>query len=143
MIIRNTHVTFKRAKSNLCECHLTSCSTHDVGLHKVFLTKLAHPTIIASELKGDDQSQLALKLMFVFDHNFDTNLILMFKNKKKMCVRFPPTTILSLYYNSKQLHSLEIIVTQNISLHYILYTIELLEFPKTERYSLCVTIQSH
>ena len=106
MITRNTHVTFKRTKSNLCECHLTSCSTHDVGLHQVFLAKLAHPTIIASELKGDDQSQLALKLMFVFDHNFDTNLILMFKNKKNVCT-FPPTKILSLCYNSKQLHYLE------------------------------------
>ena len=82
MITRNTHVTLKRTKSNLCECHLISCSTHDVGLHQIFLAKLAHPTIIASESKGDDQSQLALKLMFVFDHNFDTNLILMFKNKK-------------------------------------------------------------
>ena len=124
MITRNTHVTFKRTKSNLCECHLTSCSTHDVGLHQVFLAKLAHPTIIASELKGNDQSQIALKLMFVFDHNFDTNLILMFKNKKNVYVFLPHKYYLC--YNSKQLHSLEIIVTQIISLHYILYTIEFL-----------------
>ena len=84
MIASNTHVTLKRTKSHLCECHLTSCSTHYVWLHQVFLAQLAHPTIVASELRGDDQSQIALKLMTVFDHNFDTNLNSMI-NKKHIC----------------------------------------------------------
>ena len=124
MITRNTHVTFKRTKSNLCECHLTSCSTHDVGLHQVFLAQLAHPTTVASELRGDDQPPIALKLMTVFDHNFDTNLISMIKTY--MFVHSPPSKIFSLYYNSSHLHSLEIFVTQHISLYYSLYTIECL-----------------
>ena len=124
MITSCTHVTLKRTKSNLCECHLTSCSTHDVWLHQVFLAQLAHPTIVASELRGDDQPQIALNIMIVFDHNCDTNLILMLKNKNLRCVHVPPSEILLLYYISKQLHSLEIFVTRNISLHYTLYTIE-------------------
>ena len=48
MITNNTHVTLKRTKSHLCECHLTQCSTDDVGLSQVFLATLAHPTIVAS-----------------------------------------------------------------------------------------------
>ena len=142
IITSNTHVTLKRTKSHLFACHLTQCSSHDVWLHQVFLTQLAHPTIVASELRGDDQPQIALKLMIVFDHKFDTNIIPMFKkNKDLMYVHFPPSKILSLYYNSKQLHELEISVTQNISLHDSLYTIELLEFAVTQRFSFCNTIQ--
>ena len=35
--------------------------------------------IVASELGDDDQSYIALKLMSVFDHHFDTSLMSMFK----------------------------------------------------------------
>ena len=40
----------------------------------------AHPMIVASESRDDDQPHIALKEMSVFDHNFDTHLI-SFKKK--------------------------------------------------------------
>ena len=86
MITRNTHVTLKRGKSNLCECHLTSCSTHDVELHQVFLAKLAHPTIVASELKGDDKSQIALKIdVCLWSQFWHASHPYVYKQKKDVC----------------------------------------------------------
>ena len=46
-------------------------------LNQVFLAQLAHPTIVASALKGDEQPQIALTLLTVFDQHFDTHLISM------------------------------------------------------------------